>query len=241
MGPVVVTAPGTRRRPPAWRGRSAGRARTPPRPVPVSRRPGPGSALLRTRSTGGSLLLGAVLVAAALALGGCGEPPQPLPTAPPERLGGPSASAYPPVAGWPSNPAPVGLPSGGLPTVPLATFPATTLPSPTPSATATRTGPPPAPRCTHGPTAAQIIAVVRTHPGIPTGITLEVKQGPYCAGSWQFTVVGEAGRTPEQVDPLLVVTNGPPSALTVVEAGQDVCSERVLTAAPPGIRVLACG
>jgi hypothetical protein len=221
-------------------------------PTPVRHRPGPGSAplhprptpgslLLRTRSTPGFLLLGAVLVAAALALGACGEPPQPLPTAPPEQLGGPSASAYPPVAGWPSNPAPVGLTSGGLPTVPPATFPATTLPSPTPSATATRTGPPPAPRCTHGPTAAQIIAVVRTHPGIPTGITLEVKQGPYCADTWQFTVLGEAGRTPDQVDPLLVVTKGPPSALTVVEAGQDVCSERVLTAAPPGIRVLACG
>jgi hypothetical protein len=38
-----------------------------------------------------------------------------------------------------------------------------------------------------------------------------------------------------------VVTTGQPSALTVVEAGGDVCSSHVENAAPSGIRVLACG
>jgi hypothetical protein len=86
-----------------------------------------------------------------------------------------------------------------------------------------------------------VIAVVRAQPGIPTGPTLDVKQGPFCAGRWQFTVVGEADKTLDQVDPLLVVTTGRPSALTVVEAGADVCSSHVEDAAPAGIRVLACG
>jgi hypothetical protein len=86
-----------------------------------------------------------------------------------------------------------------------------------------------------------VIAVVRTRPGIPTGLQLAVKQGPFCAEKWQFTVLGEAGKTLDEVDPLLAVTTGRPSALTVVEAGADVCSSHVEAAAPSGIRVLACG
>ena len=83
--------------------------------------------------------------------------------------------------------------------------------------------------------------MVRAWPGIPTGPKLDVKQGPFCAGTWQFTVLGEAGKTLDQVEPLLVVTTGRPSALSVVEAGADVCSSHVEDAAPSGIRVLACG
>jgi hypothetical protein len=132
-----------------------------------------------------------------------------------------------------------GLTAGGYPTLRLPIQPTAALPTVTTTPTTPR--PSPAPRCAHGPTAAQVIAVVRAEPGIPTGLTLDIKQGPYCAGTWQFTVLGEAGKTLDEVDPLLVVTTGRPSALTVVEAGADVCSNHVEQAAPAGIRVLACG
>ena len=179
-------------------------------------------------------VLGAVVL-----LSGCGAPPQPLPTGPPERYGTATpapASGYPTTAGLP--PATYALPS--YPVAPPVTRPPATFPPTTPTTPAT-TGPAPAPRCTDGPTPAQVLAVVRTQPGIPSGVALDVKDGPYCAGGWQFTVVGEYGKTLDQVDPLLVVTTGQPDALRVVEAGQDVCSDRVQTSAPPGIRVLACG
>jgi hypothetical protein len=175
------------------------------------------------------------LLAAVVLLAACGAPPEPLPSAPPPVV----ASAGPPSAvpsalpsALPAYPAPTG--TAGMPTYPAATLPAVipTTTSPAPS---------PAPSCAHGPTAAQVIAVVRTRPGIPTGPRLDAKQGPFCAGTWQFTVLGEAGKTLDEVDPLLVVTTGRPTALTVVEAGADVCSSHVEDAAPTGIRVLACG
>jgi hypothetical protein len=178
-------------------------------------------------------------MAAAALLPACGMPPQPLPSAPPEAAGSAGTpSAYPSV-GMPVFPAPSESgPAGGYPTVALPTLP-TTVPKVTASPPPPR--PSPAPACAHGPTAAQVVAVVKTRPGIPTGPALEAKQGPYCAGTWQFTVLGETGKTLDQVDPLLVVTTGRPPALTVVEAGADVCSSHVEHAAPSGIRVLACG
>jgi hypothetical protein len=172
------------------------------------------------------------LLAAAAMLAACGAPPEPLPTAPPQV----AASAGPPSAVSSTVPPTYPAPAG---TVGMPTYPAATLPAVTP--TTTSPAPSPAPSCTHGPTAAQVIAVVRTRPGIPTGPRLDVKQGPFCAGGWQFTVLGEAGKTLDEVDPLLVVTTGRPAALTVVEAGADVCSSHVEHAAPTGIRVLACG
>ena len=176
------------------------------------------------------LLMAAVLLAA------CGAPPEPLPTAPPAVTG----SAGPPSAFPSAFPSALPLtyptPTG---TLGVPTYPTPTLPTVTPTPTSPQ--PSPAPSCTHGPTAAQVIAVVRTRPGIPTGPRLDVKQGPFCAGTWQFSVLGEAGKTLDQVEPLLVVTTGRPSALTVVEAGADVCSSHVEDAAPTGIRVLACG
>jgi hypothetical protein len=173
------------------------------------------------------------LLAVAVLLAACGAPPEPLPTAPPEAAGSAAApSTYPPAVTTPAYP----MPST---TLAIPTYPTARLPTVTIAPTSPR--PSPAPRCAHGPTAAQVIAVVRTQPGIPTGPTLDVKQGPFCAGKWQFTVVGEAGKTLDQVDPLLVVTTGRPSALTVVETGADVCSSHVEDAAPAGIRVLACG
>jgi hypothetical protein len=67
-----------------------------------------------------------------------------------------------------------------------------------------------------------VLAVVKGRPGIPDD-NLDVTEGPYCAGSWQFTILGIAGQDEDSVEPLLVVTSGRPSSLTVVEAGTDVC------------------
>jgi hypothetical protein len=176
------------------------------------------------------------LLAVAVLLAACGAPPEPLPTAPPPAPTGSAGapSTYPPAGAQP-NPT-YAMPTGtlGIPTYPTPTLPTVT-------ATPAPPRPSAAPKCAHGPTATQIIAVVRGRPGIPTGPALDVKQGPFCAGTWQFTVLGEAGKTLDQVEPLLVVTTGRPSALTLVEAGADVCSTHVENAAPAGIRVLACG
>jgi hypothetical protein len=100
-------------------------------------------------------------------------------------------------------------------------------------------GPPPAPLCTKGPSAAQVLAVIKDNPAIPENTTLAVQTGPYCAGSWHYTTVGEAG-VPD-VEPLAVVTSGKPASLKLVELGQDVCSDNVQRKAPVGIRVWACG
>jgi hypothetical protein len=165
-------------------------------------------------------------------LGGCGSPPQPLPTAPPEPAGSgtlPSVSAGPPSA------------IGGYPTVPTVPPAIPTIPVVPVVPTTTRaTTPPPTPagRCTSGPTRPQVLAVIKGRAGIPDA-DLDVTEGPYCSGSWQFTIVGMAGD--DTVEPLLVVTTGRPAALRVVEAGTDVCTDRVADDAPPGIRVRACG
>jgi hypothetical protein len=162
---------------------------------------------------------------------GCGSPPQPLPTAPPGPVGSgplPSASAGIPsaIGAYPTMPT--------IPTIPVAPTTARTI-------TPTTTPPPsPAGRCTSGPTRPQVLAVIKGRPGIPDD-DLAVTEGPYCAGSWQFTIVGIAGASDDAVEPLLVVTTGRPSALRVVEAGTDVCTDQVEDDAPPGIRVRACG
>jgi hypothetical protein len=185
-----------------------------------------------------ALAAGLLPAAGAVLLAACGAPPEPLPTAPPEAVGSAGAPSAYPSAGVPSTyPAPSGGLTAGYPTLGLSTPP----PLPTVTMTPTTRAPSPAPRCAHGPTAAQVIAVVKAEPGIPTDLRIDVKQGPFCAGTWQFTVLGEAGKTLDEVDPLLVVTTGRPRALTVVEAGADVCSSHVEDAAPTGIRVLACG
>lgn len=126
------------------------------------------------------------------------------------------------------------------PVAPLPTYPTLPPPAPRPATTPATTGPKPAAKCTSGPTGAQVLAVVRGKPGIPDS-ELDVHAGPYCSGSWQFTELELAGKTEDQVEPLLVVTTGKPAALTLVEAGADVCSDRVQRDAPPGIRVRACG
>jgi hypothetical protein len=68
-----------------------------------------------------------------------------------------------------------------------------------------------------------------------------VRFGPYCAGSWQLSIIGIVGETADEEEQLLVVTSGRPAALTLIEAGTDVCTDRVEDDAPAGIRVRACG
>jgi hypothetical protein len=182
-------------------------------------------------------------------LTGCGSPPDPLPTAPPApRASGsldPSGVPFPSgpgPGGLPTNGAPTGLlptgalPPGGLPTYRIPTLPTTRTPSPSP----TRSLPPAAPVCTGAPTQKQILDLIRGKPGLPDE-PLEVRFGPYCAGNWQFTAVGLVGETDDEEERLLVVTSGRPTSPRLVEAGTDVCTDRVEDDAPPGIRVRACG
>jgi hypothetical protein len=183
------------------------------------------------------------VIGALVVLAACGAPPEPLPTAPPESPT--SSGTFPSSGAVPGRSLPGGLP-GGLPTAyPAPTLPPATLPPTLPTATLPTTTPPsptpsPAARCTGGPTKQQVLGVINGKPGIPTQ-NLKVTDGPYCARTWQFTIVGIAGADPDQVEPLLVVTRGRPAALTLVEAGTDVCTDKVQDDAPPGIRVRACG
>ncbi|GGQ45184.1 hypothetical protein GCM10010166_12210 [Couchioplanes caeruleus subsp. azureus] len=205
---------------------------------------------------GASVLLGGVAL-----LGGCGEPPAPAVTAPPVVAGsagaGPSSSALPslglptmptvpPAGGLPPGAGvpPAGLPTGGLPPGgPPTGLPPLPNTPPVPGTTTTPATPiaSPAPRCTAGPSPAQIVAVVRGTAGIPDR-PLTVTAGPFCSGTWQYSTIEIVPRTGEKKpEPLFVVTTGKPAALELVEAGTDVCTKRVRADAPPGIRVLACG
>ena len=195
-------------------------------------------------------LAGVLLVAV---LAGCGAPPEPPPTAPPAPREstslGPSGVPLPPgglpPGGLPSGGLPSGypagaLPPGGVPTVAAPTYPTPAATRPIPSPSPTRSTPPPAPVCRNGPSKQQVLGVIKGKPGIPTR-PLEVRFGPYCAGSWQLSIIGIVGETADEEEQLLVVTSGRPAALTLVEAGTDVCTDRVEDDAPAGIRVRACG
>ena len=190
-----------------------------------------------------SLATGVLIMAAA-----CGEPPQPLPTSPPFASpsgvagSGAPAGGYPTLAGTPPGLPTAGLPTGIMPTYPTyptypgqttttTTTPTTKSPTPTPSHAA---------KCTGEPTGAQILALIKGKPGIPTA-TLKVNAGPYCSGEWSFMTVEISGKDADQQDPLMVVATGKGATLGLVAAGSDVCNDPVQTSAPPGIRVLACG
>jgi hypothetical protein len=194
-------------------------------------------------------------------LAACGEPPAPPLTAPPGASASPGPGASGPViplpSGYPTGVLPPGalptgvlptgvLPPGALPTVPPyvppfvppATLPpvTTTPPRTTPPPTSTVS---PAAQCpASGPTKAQVLAVLVGLPGIPAK-ELEVVEGPFCSGSWQFTEVRIADEA--KAERLFVVTTGKPATLKVIEAGTDVCSTDVQTKAPARIRVRACG
>jgi hypothetical protein len=91
--------------------------------------------------------------------------------------------------------------------------------------------------CDGQPGADRVVAVLRAKGLISGSATVTAREGPLCAGTWQYTVLSVAGR-----EPLQVVTQGPPSALQLVTAGTEVCSVSVRTQAPPGILTVAhCG
>ena len=154
---------------------------------------------------------GAVLLAAAVPLVGCGTPPeltnQPAPIGPATR-----STTRGPVT----------------PTIPSA--------SPAPSGSATPTfAELTAVDCRGNPTGEQMITLLRRSAGLPSGVAMKVAIGPRCAGTWQYAVIEVSGH-----EPLQVVSNGRPTSLALVTAGTDVCSIPVRTQAPPGIRALAC-
>jgi hypothetical protein len=177
-------------------------------------------------------------------LAACGEPPQPMPTSPPF-----TAPSSAPVASAPAVPAAtVPTPAfTGFPTTfptyayPTGTTPATTAPTTTPATTKSPTPTPShAAKCATEPTGAQILALIKGRQGIPTE-PLRVSEGPFCSGTWTLTKVEVTGTNADKTDPLIVVSTGTGSQLTLVTAGSDVCIDQVQQDAPAGIRVLACG
>ncbi|GIF25013.1 hypothetical protein BJ973_007271 [Actinoplanes tereljensis] len=181
-------------------------------------------------------------IGALLLLSACGTPPKPPLKSPPLYVS-PSAA---PIS---LNPSAVGIPGVTFPTptfaAPGPTYPTYTYPTATRTTAAPETVPAtPTPshasRCTGSPTGDQILTLVKEKSAIPTNTTLRVSDGPYCSGDWSFSQVESSGTTADQ-DPLQVVTTGQDAALALVAAGSEVCTNRVFTTAPPGIRVLACG
>jgi hypothetical protein len=177
---------------------------------------------MNVRAVGRTLFCLALVVPA---VAGCGVPPGwPPPGAGPSN--GPSSSDEPPP--------PVGPPATALPPLPTATAP------PLLSGTgAPGVDPPPTPaQCRHGPTAAQLVALVRRSPGLPADVALRVTKGPYCAADWQYAEIGQVA-TPAP-DPLVLISRGRPGSLRVVALGTDVCDPTVDAEAPPAIHALAC-
>lgn len=157
------------------------------------------------------LLTGGLVLVGALALAGCGVPPE---------------LREPADATAPSSTAPATRPN----------TPTTAPQSPTPTPISAPTfGDQIAGNCQGRPTDTQVIALLRRADLIPAGVAVTVAKPPVCAGSWQYTVVRVAGH-----EPLQVVSKGQPTSLTLVTAGTDVCTIEVRTAAPPGIRTVAC-
>jgi hypothetical protein len=171
-----------------------------------------------------------VVGAAVLLLAGCGKPPE---------LRGPQGT--PTIPGLSSAPV---APSEEVPVYPTLDPLGNPPPAPPPPVNPPPQPPVPpppakAPKCTSGPTAAQLRAVLGRSPSIPSGADLKVVDGPYCADDWQYTVVRITVDSPRE--PLRAITKGKPNALTLVEIGSDVCSPTVASDAPAGIRTHACG
>lgn len=141
---------------------------------------------------------------------GCGPPPELSRPAPPPRL--------PPIPS-PSDTADPNPPDSSSP-------------SPSPSPSSPRFDEQTAVPCHREPEPAEIISVLRRAGLLPDGLSATVSRGPLCAGDWQYAVVS----VPER-DPLHVVTEGRPGALTLVTAGTAICVPQVRVNAPPGIRV----
>ncbi len=191
------------------------------------------------------LTVGALLLTAACA----SHAEQPLPAvsaslpaagpAPSMALPPPSYVPLSPGVGWPTT---VPTPTFGYPTaMPTYTYPTTTT---TPTGAPLTKSPTPTPahaaKCTGQPTGAEILTAIKGQDGIPNK-TFQVKDGPFCSGTWAFTTVKLAGKDADDQEPLMVVTMGKGDSLTVIAAGSDVCNAQVQSSAPAGIRVLACG
>jgi hypothetical protein len=88
--------------------------------------------------------------------------------------------------------------------------------------------------CAGKPSASQVIAVVRRQQLIPSGAQASASLGPKCSGQWQYTVL-----TVTEHEPMQVVTKGPPTSLTFVTAGTDVCTVKVRAEAPVALLTAA--
>ncbi|MFY1635429.1 hypothetical protein ACN27F_19500 [Solwaraspora sp. WMMB335] len=169
------------------------------------------------------LLLISALAVSALAVGGCGKPPELRQSAPGGALPGTTDRV----------PADPGAPVTSAPPITIAPVGTDPVPSPTRS-TAFPTGL--AVDCAGRPTADRIVALLRRTDGLlPANAQVSVRMAPRCAGSWQYTVV----QVPDR-EPLQVVTEGSPTAVSLVTAGTNVCTIAVRVNAPAGIRTLAC-
>ena len=143
-------------------------------------------------------------------------------------LAGCSPTAVPP-SGLPVGPAsPPPRPTFSLSPPPLGAAPPSVANSPS-----ARFGDGTAVACAGYPSAAPVIALLRNRGVVGSRTSVTVREGPLCAGSWQYTVVALGGQE------LQVVTTGAPSQLKLVTAGTYVCNAEVLTQAPPGILTAA--
>jgi hypothetical protein len=182
------------------------------------------------------LAAGVLLLSAA-----CGAPPEALPAGPP--IPHASSAGTLPASGLAPPPAtvattPPAMPTGATPPgLPTYTYPTRTPTTTTTTATTTSPTPTPsyAPRCTGQPTGAQVVTLAKKSPAVPDQ-NVTVLGGPYCAGTWSFTVIGMTG-----AEPLSVVTTGAGTTLALVTVGTDVCNPTIKTQAPAGIRAMACG
>nr|MDT0659818.1 hypothetical protein [Micromonospora sp. DSM 115978] len=154
-----------------------------------------------------------------LALVACGTPPE---------LRDRPGSSVPP----PGTPSP--LATSATPTQPAAPT------QPPKRAAPTGFGETIAVPCAGRPSGQQVVSLLRDTDGVlPSGARITtVTAGPFCAGTWQYTVVSVKSERGQ--GPLQVVTNGPPDDLNMITAGTDVCSVPVRATAPYGIRTIAC-
>jgi hypothetical protein len=152
------------------------------------------------------------VLGAVLATAGCGKPPD-----------------LRPAPGVPV-PSPSGLPEPSR--LPLPTLSPGGLPAPSPKASFAETYYVP---CLGRPSGEQVIATVRAKTRLlPRSGAIGVPTGPLCSGTWQYTILQAPNK-----DPLLVVTKGAPTSLSIVTAGSDVCTITVRTQAPAGLLAAA--
>jgi hypothetical protein len=161
----------------------------------------------------------ALLCALGAVLAGCSRHPAALPPPAPSPPDSPPAATEP----APSAPPPV------VPLRPLTPSPSATTAAGFPEGSAVS--------CAGRPGVDGIVALLRAQGVLDRTTTVSARVGPLCAGTWQYTVLAVPQR-----EPLQVVSQGQPTALVLVTAGTDVCTDRVRAQAPAGIVTAAhCG